>query len=215
LFLDLRAGRRWLKANAGGKSVLNLFAYTCGAGVAAAVGGAGEVWNVDFAKSYLEFGRENAALNGIGGAQFQLIQSDCFPAMWQLAGLPVKQRMRRLPNGRRVPRKMPEYPKLSARQFDLTILDPPRWAKSPFATVDLIRDYQSLFKPALLSTREDGEILACNNVAKVELEAWLESLVRCGTKAGREVEVREVLQPEIDFPSFDGRHPLKMAVLQV
>ena len=36
LFLDLRAARRQVMAIAEGKSVLNLFAYTCGVGIAAA-----------------------------------------------------------------------------------------------------------------------------------------------------------------------------------
>ena len=48
LFLDLRAGRRKLRELAPGRSVLNLFAYTATAGVAAAASGASEVWNVDF-----------------------------------------------------------------------------------------------------------------------------------------------------------------------
>src|SRR5574343_1518336 len=47
LFLDLRNARGWVKANAAGKAVLNLFAYTCGVGLSAAAGGAREVVNLD------------------------------------------------------------------------------------------------------------------------------------------------------------------------
>ena len=47
--------------------------------------------------------------------------------------------------GRRQKRK---YTKVDARQFDLVILDPPRYAKSHFGIVDTVGDYQSLFKPA-------------------------------------------------------------------
>ncbi|WP_204377504.1 class I SAM-dependent methyltransferase [Aquitalea magnusonii] len=56
LFLDLRAGRRRVMQLAEGKSVLNLFAYTCGVGLAAAKGGAQFVMNVDFAESSLAVG---------------------------------------------------------------------------------------------------------------------------------------------------------------
>ena len=49
LFLDLRAARRRVMAEAEGKSVLNVFAYTCGVGIAAAKAGARHVVNVDFA----------------------------------------------------------------------------------------------------------------------------------------------------------------------
>ena len=61
LFLDLRAGRRWVKGAAHDKTVLNLFAYTCGIGVAALAGGARQVVNVDFARSALAVGEANAA----------------------------------------------------------------------------------------------------------------------------------------------------------
>ena len=47
LYLDGRAARAWVRAGAGGARVLNLFAYTCGFGVAAAAGGAAGVTNVD------------------------------------------------------------------------------------------------------------------------------------------------------------------------
>src|SRR5690606_40206140 len=50
LFLDLRAARRRVMQEAEGKSVLNMFAYTCGVGIAAAKAGARHVVNVDFAE---------------------------------------------------------------------------------------------------------------------------------------------------------------------
>ncbi len=208
LFLDLRAGRRWVQSEAKGLRVLNLFAYTCGTGVCASHAGASEVVNVDFSQSALAVGRENAALNGIG-AGISFIQSDVFPALRQLAGLPVTFRRRR---GSRAPSN---YPRLKPRQFEMVILDPPRWAKSPFGTVDLIRDYASVFKPALLATAPGGRLLCTNNVARVEREPWLDQLRRSAAKAGRPIKAVELIEPEADFPSFDDQPPLKMAVLEV
>lgn len=63
LFLDLRNARGWVKQHSAGKSVLNLFAYTCGVGLSAAAGGAREVCNLDFAEGNLAVGKENGALN--------------------------------------------------------------------------------------------------------------------------------------------------------
>ena len=60
-----RAGRRRVMQEAAGKSVLNLFAYTCGVGIAAAKAGAAHVVNVDFAESSLKVGKENARLNDL------------------------------------------------------------------------------------------------------------------------------------------------------
>lgn len=208
LFLDLRVGRRYVVAQAAGCSVLNLCAYTCGLGLAAMQGGASEVWNVDFSSRYLEIGRENARLNHLDKTQHHFLQSDFFTAVKQWAGLPVTFRRGKGLESR-------SYPKLAPRQFDLVCLDPPRWSKSPFGTIDLIRDYQSVFKPALLATRSGGRLLCTNNVAEVPREAWAESLMRCASKAGREIQSLQWLEPEADFPSRDGQHPLKIAVLQV
>ncbi len=204
LFLDLRNARGWVKAHSAGKSVLNLFAYTCGVGLSAAAGGAREVVNLDFAEGNLAVGRENGALNP-QLAPMQFVQSDYFPAIRQLAGLPI--------NARRG-QKLPHYPRLEQRQFDLVLLDPPAWAKSAFGTVDLLRDYQSLLKPAILATAENGVLICCNNLAKVALSDWREQVLRCAEKLGRPVRDWQVLQPASDFPSQDGQPPLKTLILQ-
>lgn len=208
LFLDMRVGRRYVLDHAQNKSVLNLFSYTCGVGVCAAVAGANQVVNVDFAERNLDVGKENAELNGLDNTQIEFVQSDFFTAAKQFAGIPVKQRVRR-------GQKPRSFPRLDEQAFDLVYLDPPRWAKSHFGTVDLIRDYPSVLKPALLATREGGMLICTNNVAKVEISEWLDIVKRCGDKAGRPVKDIELLQPEADFPTSDGQSPLKIAVLHL
>jgi 23S rRNA (cytosine1962-C5)-methyltransferase len=200
VFLDFRAGRRILRARCAGASVLNLFAYTGTAGLAAAAGGATDVWNVDFARSALAVADANAAANGLAMRQ---VHGDAFAVMRQLAGLKVDIRRRR------------DFPRFEPREFDVVVLDPPTWATSPFGTVDLVRDYPSVFKPALLATRPGGHLLVTNHVATVEAADWHDVLRRAATKAGRPVQALEPILPEEDFPSPDGRHPLKMAWLEV
>jgi 23S rRNA (cytosine1962-C5)-methyltransferase len=204
LFLDLRAARGWVKANSAGKSVLNLFAYTCGVGLCAAAGGAREVCNLDFAESNLAVGRENGQLNP-QLPPMQFVQSDYFPAIRQLAGLAVAQRRGQ---------PLPDYPRLQARQYELVFLDPPAWAKSAFGTVDLLRDYQSLLKPAVLATAADGVLVCCNNLAKVPMDDWREQVLRCASKAGRPVREWQAIAPADDFPSLDAQPPLKTLVLR-
>jgi len=201
LFLDLRGGRRALRALSAGRSVLNLFAYTCAAGVSAAAAGAEEVWNVDFAKSALEIGRRNAERNGIGPERFRLLQEDCFPVLRQLAGLPVKGRGSQRP-----------YLRVEPRTFDAVFLDPPAWSAGPFGAVDVVRDYPSLFKPALLATAPGGVLITTNHAHQVAGEEWVAVLERTAAKAGRALQGIELLGPEADFPSRDGRPPLKIAV---
>jgi len=215
LFLDMRVGRQWMLSHAQDKSVLNLFSYTCGIGICAAKAGAKTVWNVDFSSSALAVGESNALINGLDLEKIRFIESDCFPAIKQLAGIPVKARQKRLKNGRISKNALPVYPSLPKKQFDVVFMDPPRWAKSPFGTVDLVRDYQSLFKPALMATKSGGQMIVCNNVAKVKRDEWCDQLIRCAEKAGRQVALNEVLEPYADFPSFDGKPPLKILVLDV
>ena len=94
------------------------------------------------------------------------------------------------------------------------LLDPPAWAKSAFGTVDLLRDYQSLLKPAVLTTAKDGVLICCNNLAKVSMDDWREQVLRCAEKAGRPVRDWQVLTPAADFPSMDNQPPLKTLILQ-
>lgn len=206
LFLDLRAGRRRVMQEAAGKSLLNVFAYTCGVGIAAAKAGARHVVNVDFSESSLAIGKENARLNELP-IRVRFVRSDAFAALRQLSGIGQPQMVR----GKR----MPPFPALDAHQFDIVFLDPPRYARSPFGVVDLVKDYPALFKPALLSTAEGGTLICCNNVAQVGREDWIDQLERSAKKAGRPIREVEWVKPEADFPSPDGNPPLKIALLRV
>lgn len=206
LFLDLRAGRRRVMAEAAGKSVLNLFAYTGGVGLAAAKAGARFVVNVDFAEANLKVAKENAKRNELA-TRPRLIKSDVFAAARQLSGIGQPKMVR----GKR----LPPFPELEPQTFDLVFLDPPRYAKSPFGVVDLVNDYSAVFKPALLCTAPGGTLICCNNVAQVDRDAWLDQLQRSARKAGREIREFEWIAPEADFPSYDGQPPLKMLLLRV
>jgi 23S rRNA (cytosine1962-C5)-methyltransferase len=233
LFLDFRAARRWIKGHSRGKHVLNAFSYTCGASVAALAGGCQSVTSLDFSRTALDAGIANARLNfedGLVRERFSTVCADALPAMRRYAGLKTmpdrrnqrgggggrsgRGRARGAPRGA-AGRPTPQGPRIRAREFDLVVLDPPTWATTSFGAVDLVRDYQSLFKPSVLATKPGGTILATNHVSTVDLDEWLESLQRCAAKAGRPLSSLEVLTPEADFPSPDGRHPLKVALATV
>ncbi|MCY1202820.1 Ribosomal RNA large subunit methyltransferase I [compost metagenome] len=133
LFLDMRYGRDWVRANARGKRVLNLFAYTCGFSVAAIEGGAEHVVNLDMASSALSRGRENHRLNGHDLGRVSFLGHELFKSWGK-----VKK----------------------SGPYDLVIIDPPSFQKGSFA---LTRDYQKILRrlPELLT--EDGVVLACVN----------------------------------------------------
>ncbi len=70
LFLDMAEGRRWVRQQAAGQKVLNLFAYTCAFSVAALKGGAKQVVNLDMSASAIALGQHNHSLNALSGASF-------------------------------------------------------------------------------------------------------------------------------------------------
>lgn len=198
LFLDMRVARRYLRQNCQGARVLNLFSYTCAAGLAAEAGGASEVLNVDFSSTALERGRRNAELNGCCRQQF--LCQEFYPAVWQMAGRKLPARAR----GRK------DLVRLAARQFDLVFLDPPARSKGFFGAVDVKNDYAGLLKPCLELLAPGGRVVACNNLAAVSGPAFEAELRRCATKAGRPMGQLARLVPEPDFPGWDADPPLKI-----
>lgn len=203
LFLDFRVARKWLQANCQDARVLNLFAYTCSMGMYATAGLAQSITHLDFAQRNLQVGRINHELNP-SQVPVRWIQDDYFVVARQMSGLGVKQRRSR---------KQAPFKVYEPEVFDRVILDPPRWAKSVFGTVDLIRDYASVLKPAILCTAPGGQLLCTNNVSQVSRADWLDSLERCAKKVERPIQELQILTPEADFPSPDGQYPLKIAIL--
>lgn len=133
LFLDMRYGRRWVRDQAAGKRVLNLFAYTCGFSVAAIAAGAEQVVNLDMAKAALSRGRDNHRLNGHDLSQVAFLGHELFKSWGKV-------------------RKYGPY--------DLIIIDPPTFQKGSFA---LTQDYAKILRrlPELLTA--GGTVLACVN----------------------------------------------------
>lgn len=133
LFLDMRLGRDWVREQAVGKRVLNLFAYTCGFSVAAIAGGAEHVVNLDMAKAALSRGRDNHHLNKHDLKKVSFLGHELFKSWGKV-------------------RKYGPY--------DLIIIDPPSFQKGSFA---LTKDYQKILRrlPELLT--ENGTVLACVN----------------------------------------------------
>lgn len=103
-FLDIEAGRLWLEKHCSGKSVLNLFAYTCAFSVVGIAAGANKVVNVDMSSSALNWGRKNHQLNTIPKNDAYLAENI-------------------LKSWGRIKRQGP---------FDVVIIDPPSFQKGSF-----------------------------------------------------------------------------------
>jgi 23S rRNA (cytosine1962-C5)-methyltransferase len=67
----------------------------------------------------------------------------------------------------------------------------------------------------VLALADGGALLATNHVPEVDEAAWHDALRRCADKAGRPLASLESVPVDDDFPSFDGRPPLKVALARL
>lgn len=108
LFPEQAANWDWMRERILGAGrrvkVLNLFAYTGGATVAAACAGA-SVCHVDAARGMVEAAKENAALSGLSAAPIRYIVDDCKKF--------VEREIRR------------------GNRYDAVIMDPPSYGRGP------------------------------------------------------------------------------------
>ncbi len=135
IFLDQRDNRAETRRRAKGLRVLNCFAYTCGFGMAAALGGA-ETVNIDLSKRYLEWGRRNYLLNGIDMEGQEFIYGDALNWM------------------ERFERK--------GRRFDLVILDPPTFSRDKAGRVFTVEDGFAGLVRAAEGVLTEGGVLFCS-----------------------------------------------------
>ncbi|MEH3085747.1 MAG: class I SAM-dependent methyltransferase [Xylophilus ampelinus] len=153
LFLDMAAGRRWVRAFAAGRAaagdpvrVLNLFAYTCAFSVAALQAGARHVVNLDMSQGALGVGQQNHRANGVW-ERASFLPHDLFKS-WG-----------------KVNRGGP---------YGLVVADPPSYQKGSFVAA---KDYARLVRrlPDLLEP--GGHALLCLNAPELDT-AFLRDQVR-------------------------------------
>lgn len=206
LFLDFRAAKRALKQRlsdwTGPASIANLFAYTCSISCHAAQAGAQEVVSVDFSAGNLQWGRRNFRRNALP-VDGEFWEMDCMAALWAWSG---NQKALSRHKGRS------SGPALTPRQFSVVIVDPPVFSKGKYATVDLIRDPETVFGPAWDIVEPGGLLVAANNSAKVVRDEFQARLLKMMEKrSGANSVDLEWIETDADFPSFDSEHPLKVA----
>ena len=151
IFLDQRRNRRLLRVTAAGARVLNLFSYTCGFSVAAAVGGARETVSVDASVAALERGRENFVRAGCTDTvHHKLVGEDAFAYLDRAA-------------------KKGEI-------FDVVVLDPPSYSTSKKRRFVAEQHYGELAAKALSMLGPGGRLFASTNhrgISKAKLRRVL------------------------------------------
>ncbi|MCP3057578.1 class I SAM-dependent rRNA methyltransferase [Myxococcus sp. K38C18041901] len=191
LYLDMRDTRAWLLNEARGLTVLNLFSYTCAFGVVATAAGAKRALNLDASRRVLEWGEENARLNGQSADRYDYVAGDVFDWLKRLTK--------------------------KGETFDLVIADPPSFSNTKEARFSAARDYARLAEAAARVVAPGGRLVACCNHAGLPLKRF-ETMVAEGIAlAGRQGRGLSSSGPSsLDFPSPPGQEPaLKVHVVQL
>jgi 23S rRNA G2069 N7-methylase RlmK/C1962 C5-methylase RlmI len=154
LFLEHRDHRRALAERRPSRA-LNLFAYTCAFAMPLALRGAA-VTNVDVSARYLEWGRQNAALNRLERAPMRFLRRDARDYLRVTAGR-------------------------GADRYDLVILDPPTFAAADHRRgIDAWRavdDYPALIRAASAVLTPGGVVFAATNARELAAPGVLPALV--------------------------------------
>ncbi|KVX03709.1 bifunctional 23S rRNA (guanine(2069)-N(7))-methyltransferase RlmK/23S rRNA (guanine(2445)-N(2))-methyltransferase RlmL [Shewanella frigidimarina] len=152
LFLDHRVTRKLVGDKSKGKNVLNLFAYTGSASVHAAIGGAKSVTTIDMSNTYINWAKENFALNGLSGAKYDFIQADCL--QW------IKDN--------------------SHQKYELIFIDPPTFSNSKRMedSWDVQRDHAEMLGGLIKLLSPNGELIFSNNKRKFKMD--IEALNQAG-----------------------------------
>ena len=178
-YIDQRDNRRLARAlverhEAQGRHAprcLNCFCYTGGFSIAMLAGGAGHVHSIDSSADALRLGAEHVALNGLAAERAHWQEADVFTALRAL--------------------------KAEGAQFDIIVLDPPKFASSHHHVDRAARAYKDINLNALRLLAPGGSLLtfSCSGAIDVDLfqkivagavidagvDAWMVARLGAGT----------------------------------
>ena len=180
LFLDQRNNRRRVREMSSGKSVANLFAYTCAFTIAAGAGGARKTVSVDASAAALERGQAGLAHAGITGDHHAMVADDCFSWLDRAA--------------RR------------GERWDIVVLDPPSYSTTKRGRFVADSDYVDLAAAAIRVLSPGGRLLACTNHRGISVARFRKVLFDAARTAGRDVAQVKDLPAPSDFPHVGEPH---------
>ncbi|CAE7534132.1 rlmI [Symbiodinium natans] len=191
-FLDQRPNRLRLRELAAGKDVLDLFSYTGGFAVAAALGGAQRCVAVDAARKAVEACQRNFRLNGLdaevctdpsqshlsSGMAHVIHLADC----WEFLRDAAKAK----------------------EAFDIVVCDPPSMAPRASARPQALKAYGSLNSGALRVLRKGGRLISCSCSSHITRKDLLKAVQEAALRSGRSAALEEEGSAGSDHPTRRG-----------
>ena len=160
-YLDQRDNRLRLRALAADREVLDCFAYSGGFTLNALAGGAKSVTAVESSEAALALARANAELNGLPHAQW--VEGDVF------------QRVRQFRD--------------ASRQFDLIVLDPPKFAPTAAHADRASRAYKDINLLAFKLLRPGGALMTFSCSGGISSELFQKIVAAAAIDAGVDARI--------------------------
>ncbi len=173
-YFDQRENRRLVGRYAAGKSVLNLFSYTGGFGVAAAVGGASNVENVDSSAAVLKLAAKNFELNNISPDRWKNTEANVFELLRSMEKEKAK--------------------------FDLIVLDPPKLVESQSHMMKGCRAYKEMALRAFRLLNKNGLLFTFSCSGLVDAELFAKITFDASHDAGVSGAILRRLAQDADHP---------------
>ncbi len=172
-YLDQAVNRARVGAYCQGAAVLDCFAYSGAFSVYAARAGATTLTLIDASASALDLARANLELSA-GGAPAELVSGDVFRVLRQY--------------------------RAEGRQFDLIILDPPRFAQSQAQVERAARGYKDINLLAFQLLRPGGILASFSCSGLVSAELFQKIVFAAALDARRDAQIIERLSQAPDHP---------------
>jgi 23S rRNA (cytosine1962-C5)-methyltransferase len=191
-YLDQSESRLILQEYCRQKEILNCFSYTGGFGIAALVAGATRVTNIDSSSESLNLLEQNLSLNGIDKSKSLQVEGDVF--------------------------KILRTYRDSCKNFDVIILDPPKFAESKSQLMGALRGYKDINLLAFKLLNPGGLLFTFSCSGHIVPELFFKIVSEAATDSDREVQLIRTLSQSADHPvilNFPESHYLKGLICKV
>ncbi|WP_137167249.1 class I SAM-dependent rRNA methyltransferase [Salinimonas lutimaris] len=191
-YLDQRDSRARAGHYAKDKSVLNCFSYTGTFSCYALAGGATSITNVDVSDSALSLAAEHIRLNNLDETKAEMVNGDVFEVLRQYHE--------------------------QQRQFEMVILDPPKFVDSKASLNRAARGYKDINMYGIHAVKPGGFLLTFSCSGLMPADLFQKIVADAALDAGRTVKIVERLTQASDHPvitTYPEGYYLKGLICQV
>ncbi|MDO8535656.1 MAG: class I SAM-dependent rRNA methyltransferase [Candidatus Omnitrophota bacterium] len=172
-YMDQRRSRAALKEISKGKTILDLFCYTGGFSVNAALGGAKKVVGIDIKPEWLALARKNAELNGVSD-KIEHREGDVFEILNDICS--------------------------SEERFDIIVLDPPSFLRSKKDLVAAAKGYREINTLAFKALNDHGVLCTFSCSHNMPNKMFSDIIKDAATRSGKKFTILKRCRQDKDHP---------------